>query len=168
MHYKLKPIQGFSGYFIRSNGDVISLKGKSARVLKAGRASNGRLTVSLRKDGKSITKLVYRLLAEAFIPNPMGLETVDHIRGIDGELELDLGNMRWMSNSDNCKAAWENGLTKNTIRAQKRDRKLKMVQARVIRRLYNRGISQSELGSLFGVASATIKSLIDGKTYKES
>jgi len=50
-------------------------------------------------------KYVHRIVATAFIPNPHGLKTVDHIDGNPHNNHV--SNLRWMSMSDNLKAAWE-------------------------------------------------------------
>lgn len=85
------PIKGYEGYYEVSNlGRVRGVDrtrkgpyGKIARV--AGmilspkkNSTNDYLLVGLRKDGVQKTHLVHRLVAEAFIPNPLGLPEVNH------------------------------------------------------------------------------------------
>lgn len=61
--------------------------------------ANGYLYVDLYQEGKRVKKPVHRLVAEAFIPNPGGKETVDHI---DGNRANDVvGNLRWATYSEN-------------------------------------------------------------------
>jgi len=85
-----KDISGFEGYYQVSNlGRVRSLDRKfwsekrgtfcsnEGRVLKL-RESRGYLNITLHKKYKPITRLVHRLVAEAFIPNPKNLEYVNH------------------------------------------------------------------------------------------
>ena len=76
---KWKRIAGYEDYEISDTGLVRSLKRGGTRVLsprKNGR--NGYLFVSLCKEGKAKHIFVHRLVAEAFVPNPLGLETVNH------------------------------------------------------------------------------------------
>ena len=43
---------------------------------------------------------VHRLVAEAFIPNPLGLKDVDHIDGNKSNSRVE--NLRWVSHKENC------------------------------------------------------------------
>ena len=80
-----KPIKGFEGLYEVSNfGRVKSLPkitnnqyGKEERILKPG-VTNGYYFVCLCKNGKNTLKLVHRLVAEAFLPNPDNLPCVNH------------------------------------------------------------------------------------------
>ena len=51
-------------------------------------------------SGIHIPQLVHRLVAEAFIPNPLGLRDVDHIDG--DRTNNNLTNLRWVSHKENC------------------------------------------------------------------
>ena len=59
----------------------------------------GYLQISLCKDGHKKRKLVHRLVAEAFIPNPLGLETVNHMDEV--KTNNVASNLEWMSRKDN-------------------------------------------------------------------
>lgn len=79
-----EDIEGYEGLYQVSNcGRVNSLgNGKSnnskERILKPGKNRDGYLIVKLHKDGKQKTYYVHRLVAEAFIPNPLNLPEVNH------------------------------------------------------------------------------------------
>ena len=58
----------------------------------------GYLQVNL--SGIRIPKLVHRLVAETFIPNPLGLRDVDHIDGNKTNNRVE--NLRWVTHKENC------------------------------------------------------------------
>ena len=83
-----KDIQGYEGYYQVSNeGRVKSLerdvewrgtiRHQSERILKESTHNRGYKRVRLC-DGKSNIKLVHRLVAEAFIPNPNNYPMINH------------------------------------------------------------------------------------------
>lgn len=98
---KWKRIAGYEDYEISDTGLVRSLKRGGTRVLSPGKLRAGYLMVQLCREGKCKSMLVHRLVAEAFIPNPLGLETVNH----KNELKTDnrVSNLEWMSVTDNCR-----------------------------------------------------------------
>lgn len=94
----MKDIKGYEGlYAITSCGRVWSYRSK--KFLKPRKNNRGYLLVGLYKEGKFKNFLIHRLVAEAYIPNPRGLETVDHI---DNNKEHNyIGNLQWMTHKDN-------------------------------------------------------------------
>ena len=70
--------------------------------------------ISLCKNGKAKKFLVHRLVAKAFIPNPLNKEQVNHKDGNVHNNVVD--NLEWCTNAENTKHAYENYLrTKNVI-----------------------------------------------------
>lgn len=59
------------------------------------------MQVVLYKDGKRKGLFVHRLVAEAFIPNPLGLETVNHRD--ENKLNNAVANLDWMTQGDNAR-----------------------------------------------------------------
>ena len=95
-----KAIAGYEGlYEVSDMGRVKSLWYGNEKILKPGKTHDGYLKVVLYKDGQNKTPAVHRLVAEAFIPNPQGLETVNH----KDEVKTNnvASNLEWMSREDN-------------------------------------------------------------------
>jgi hypothetical protein len=75
-----KIIPGFPDYTISRNGVVMSYNRKTTQIMKPFVAHNGYLRVALfNNQGKKYQKFpVHRLVAEAFIPNPLKLPQINH------------------------------------------------------------------------------------------
>ena len=88
-----KPIKGYEGYYkvdqfgrvfsvdrtitVNDNGRVYEKPIKGKQIAQA-LHSKGYKIVSLTKDGESKTFYVHRLVAEAFIDNPLNLPFINH------------------------------------------------------------------------------------------
>ncbi len=105
-----KPVHGFERwYLISSTGTIISLHNRSfGRIVKARIDRAHYYTVRLSKEGNSYTKYVHRLLAEAFIPNPLAKSFVNHLNG--DQLDNRLINLEWVTHQENILHAYKNCL----------------------------------------------------------
>lgn len=94
----MKDVVGYEGlYAVTSCGKVYSYKRK--KFLKPKKEKSGYLRVALSKDGQKKWFFLHRLVAEAYIPNPDNLETVNHI---DENKEHNyINNLCWMTHRDN-------------------------------------------------------------------
>lgn len=114
-----KPIKDYEGiYEVSSWGRVRSLDGiahrmwngidnsymRRGKVLKPVRHSAGYLQVALAKKDR---RLVHRLVAEAFIPNPDNLPFINH-KDLD-KTNNHVENLEWISLADNNRHAVRNG-----------------------------------------------------------
>lgn len=101
-----KQIAGFEDYTINVDGSIYSKHRK--RFLKPCKGSHGYFKINLMKDKKSCNKLVHRLVALTFIPNPNNLPDVNHI---DGNKEnYGISNLEWCTASYNTQHAYRTGL----------------------------------------------------------
>ena len=94
-----KPVVGYEGlYEVSSHGNVYSMRTK--KILRTYN-QNGYLHVHLYKNGHRKNWVVHRLVANAFIPNPENLETVNHID--ENKMNNNVNNLEWMSRGDNIR-----------------------------------------------------------------
>ena len=77
-------------------------------ILKTRLDRYGYEIVTLYAEGKAFTKKVHRLVAQAFIENPLELATVNHKDGIKTNNHVD--NLEWLSVRDNHLHAFNTGL----------------------------------------------------------
>ena len=102
-----KPISGYGGeYEVSDDGAVRSRKTHHVRELAL---KHNRFTgydyVNLHKNGKSVTRSIHRLVAEAFIPNPNGCPEVNHINEVKTDNRV--SNLEW------CDRAYNNNYSKH-------------------------------------------------------
>ena len=117
-----KDIQGYEGLYQVSNlGNVKNLerivkcklqKTKTIKehLLKKSVNKFGYEYVCLSNDSITRKIKVHRLVAQAFIPNPLNKPQVNHINGIKTDNKVE--NLEWCNNQENMAHAIKNGLWK--------------------------------------------------------
>ena len=109
---KWLPVVGYEeNYEVSDNGKVRNRKTKNEIVQTY---INGYKRVNLWKENKYKSRRVHRLVAEAFIDNPLNKRTVNHIDGDKTNNNVD--NLEWMTHSENNKHAYNSGLKTNNMR----------------------------------------------------
>jgi L-2-hydroxyglutarate oxidase LhgO len=106
-----RPISAWEGYYEVSNHGRVRSCDRLVQHAKGGMAlKNGRL-LKLRMDGKGYPfvglyrsskgkqERVHRLVAQAFIPNPLGLPHVNHMDG--NKANPMASNLEWSTHSKN-------------------------------------------------------------------
>lgn len=99
-----KDVEGVFGYQVSNLGRVRSIFsrfGKRAypRIMKGSIDSHGYVQVTISVDGKSKLMFIHRLVAKAFIPNPLNLEMVNHKD--ENPLNNSVHNLEWCTRSYN-------------------------------------------------------------------
>ncbi len=103
-----KQILDFPDYYVHSDGYVISRKHRNVRRLIGGLTDRGYPQVTLRHNGRQVTRLVHRLVAESFCPKPEGADQINHKDG--NKQNNQASNLDWVSAKQNMRHSVESGL----------------------------------------------------------
>lgn len=98
-----KKIEGYDNYSVSDTGLVKNTR--TGRILTFTKDKDGYLYAGLPKNGKVQKFRVHRLVAQAFIPNPNCLATVDHING--DKRDNQVSNLQWLSDRENLNKYWK-------------------------------------------------------------
>ena len=92
-----KDIKGYEGIYQISNlGQVKSLHNKLGQkelIMKQNLKRNGYYQIRLKNNGKQKDYIVHRLVAQAFIDNPMKLPCINHID--ENKTNNNVENLEW-------------------------------------------------------------------------
>lgn len=86
-------------YDVTEDGDVISLRSNKKLKPRKGNGQGNYLSVCLSIKGKVQYKLIHRLVAEKFIPNPEGLPEINHKNKDKTDNRVE--NLEWCTRSQN-------------------------------------------------------------------
>ena len=90
-------------YEISNLGRVRNIKTKN--VVQPEKEEKGYCRLSIKINGVKKHYPIHRLVAIAFIPNPLNKAQVDHIDNDKSNNRVD--NLQWVSNKENCQLRWE-------------------------------------------------------------
>ncbi len=143
-------------YQIFSNGVILSYARRGLKEL-VGKISNcGYRTVLLTVNKKRLHRLVHRMVAEAFIPNPEDKPQVNHKDG--NKLNNNAENLEWMTSKENHLHARDAGLYPYA--------KINMTIANDIRELYQTNkYSHRDLAKKFKIGRSSIAGIITNKRW---
>lgn len=163
MIFTMRFIPQFEDYKITAEGAVWSIRDF---WLKPYTDSTGYLVVDLRKNGKKFQKRIHRLIGVTFILNPENKPNVCHKNG--NRLDNRVENLYWGNARDNMHDAIRRGtFTFAKSKGEKhKDAKLKQSDIVLIRKLLaNSHITLRRIGELFGVHTATISDIKQGRSW---
>lgn len=157
-----KWVQGYEGYYeISSKGNVRSTSYKGSRILKPAKTRNGYLNVVFCIKQRKEHKLIHRLVAEAFLPNDLHLEQVNHING--NKEDNRVLNLEWCTQEYNNQHAYKNNLLS---RYENRPAaKLTKEKVLSIPKLIEQGATTDDLKVLFNVSRRCIDNIFEGKNW---
>lgn len=159
-----KPVIGHEGLYEVSGLGRVRRKG-SGKVMNLTPDKKGYRRVTLCKEGKHSKRLVHRLVAEAFVPNPDNLPQVNHRKAIKRGGTNAASNLEWATHKGNMDHAATNGLMASGEGHHRAKLNRKLVEE--IRSRYGSGrVYQRELAGEFAVAQATIWRALRGRSWR--
>lgn len=142
------------------NSRIILHQREMRRLNRDGSYGKPYYKVTLWIDNKTVSKVVHRLVAEAFIPNPENKPVPNHIDG--NTLNNDVRNLEWATHSENTQHAYDTGLIK------KRHILIKYTKDaihNVCELLETSDLRTGEISKLTGVGYDTIYGILIGKFH---
>lgn len=135
---KWSPIKEYEGYYAVSNfGNVKSVERKvknrngyrivKERILKPSISNKGYYLVTLSKNGKLHTFAIHKMVMEHFNRCAFDYEVINHID--HNKLNNNISNLEYITQKENVKDAWNNGLCEN-IRKQAKNNIIKAYSSR--------------------------------------
>jgi len=145
-----RPIEGTGlRYFVSDEGTVIrQYKTRKTTTVKQRIDRAGYSTVRLFLAGKSHTRFVHRLVAEAFHINDLQKPQVNHINGIKTDNRAE--NLEWVTHSENARHAFITGLHK---------KKGKVIINELTGQVF---VSISEAAISLGLKPGTVRNYLNG------
>lgn len=92
-----------NGYDISTLGRIRN--NKTGHIIKPDKEEKGYCRLSIKVNGVKKHYAVHRLVALAFIPNPLNKKQVDHIDNDKSNNRVD--NLQWVSNKENSQYRWQ-------------------------------------------------------------
>ena len=102
-----RDIAGYEGLYQVSNCGRVKSFYRGGRILKQS-LKRGYMFVELYLNTNGKIHIVHRLVAQAFIPNPLNKLEVNHINGIKTDNRVE--NLEWVTRSENEQHAYDTGL----------------------------------------------------------
>lgn len=163
-----KPVVGYEGLYEVSNlGRVRSnsyRKRYNGKILTNKKHTGGYHYQTLHKNKKRNNFLVHRLVAIAFIENPLSKDQVNHKNGDKQDNRVE--NLEWCTQKENAQHAIDTGLKKNMpVGEDVGMSKITNIEAKAIKIMLKKGCKQSCIASIFGIARNTVSCINTGVTW---
>jgi hypothetical protein len=137
---------------------------KFNRFIKPRKNSDGYLNVTFCIDGVITNYKAHRLIAEAFIPNPLNLPVINHKDG--DKTNNNVENLEWCTSSENRIHAVNVLGCKTGIGIRNVNAKLNDDNIREIRKELSNGATGISLANKYGVDPKQISRIKNNKTWK--
>jgi len=151
--------------------DVYGNVEKNGKRMSPFYKTGGYLRVGLVDNNKKQRHFsIHRLVAKAFIPNPLNLPQINHINGIKTDNRVE--NLEWTNASDNIKHAYKLGLITPLYGEEHQNCKIKDRDSEIIKRILylieekKIRLTLKEISIIFGIDSSTIVEIKKGEIHK--
>ena len=121
----------YDGYYVTDDGKVWSTKSNQFLSLQLHSDGYYRVTLWDSENKRPLWKLVHRLVAEAFIPNPNNLPIVNHKD--ENTMNNNANNLEWVTQKENCDWGTRNERISQTMKqiSKKRGEHAESIQIRM-------------------------------------
>jgi hypothetical protein len=138
-------------YEVSNTGEIRNIETGQIRI--SHETKFGYMKINLSIDGRSVTRKVHRLVAEAFIPNPDDKPEVNHI--IPNKHLNWVGNLEWVTSAENKRHAIEHGLYDNArTSAAGRNSRYTDEQVHAVCKMLEQNKGPKEIAETIGVSQA--------------
>jgi hypothetical protein len=170
---QVRPIPGYSHYFVTEDGQVFSMRRKGRgggkegfgewRIMRPFQRPDGHLEVHLRQDSQTGIRVsrekVHRLVLFAFVgPCPAGMEC-RHLNGNPQDNRV--SNLRWGTHSENSRDAVRHG-TCYLLRQGERHPSARLHEHEVLeieRMCRERTLSKEKIAARFGIGHSQVSAI---------
>lgn len=153
-------------YLVSNTGEIKGVKTGKIRKKNVNHEGYYYVGISLGSRKKTMSIRPHRAVAETFIPKIYGKEVINHIDG--NKLNNNVGNLEWVTYSENLIHAYENGLKVVKRGSESPNAKFENSQIDYIRENYvprDNNFGCRPLARRFNVSHTTISDIVNYKIY---
>jgi hypothetical protein len=163
-----RPVIGFGGYEVSDLGRIRrhcrSAKHRGRIIYRKWCFNtSGYVHVGLGRDGKTITRPVHHLVAEAFLGSRPPGKQINHKNGEKGDPRL--SNLEYVTPSGNTQHAYDTGLIKHPRGQDWYSAKLTDSDVREIREFASLGVPQKDIAARYRISRSVACEIINRKAW---
>lgn len=148
-------------YTVFEDGRVF---GKEGKEIKQRLNSDGYAVFTAGKKGSRKSMRTHRIVGELFVPNPNGLEELDHLD--NNRMNPSASNLEWVTHQENIARAYARGSHIGRATGEKNSRaRLTEELVRVLRNEYESGTTIKELADKYQLPWNTVGNAVKGITW---